>query len=78
MGWTGGGEILAAVWPTIEGFVEDEIKRIFIYIALINALEDQDADTLGEVVYCTNDQVDPILIGILREMGHLDEEQEDD
>ena len=72
MGWTGGSEILNAVWPLVERFVDLEKHRAQIYVALIDALEDEDADTLGEVVYCTTEIVDPVLVDILIAMGHLD------
>ena len=79
MGWTGGSEILSAVWPVIERYVDEEIARSLIYTDLVAALEMEDADTLDEVVYCTTEQVDPVLVAVLIERGHLDpiEEEED-
>lgn len=78
MGWASGSEVLEAMWPVIEARVPYVDDRSLLYVALIEALEEQDADTLGEVVYCTTDTVDPILVDILKAMGHLDDEQEED
>ena len=72
MGWTGGSEILSAVWPDIERYVDAPLERGLIYADLVAALEMEDADTLDEVVYCTTEQVDPVLVAVLIERGHLD------
>ena len=72
MGWTGGSEILTAVWPAICEEIPNASKRGNLYTVLVAALEDQDADTLDEVVYCTTEQVDPVLVAVLIERGHLD------
>ena len=79
MGWTGGSEILSAVWPVVLDEVPEQDAREKIYDTLVAALEMEDADTLDEVVYCTTEQVDPVLVAVLIERGHLDlvEEEED-
>ena len=73
MGWNGGSEILSAVWPVMQRSLPIQPDaRSRIYETIVAALEEQDADTLDEVVYCTTEQVDPVLVAVLIERGHLD------
>jgi len=78
MGWNTGNEVLDYVWPTVQDLVVDEGYREEIYLALVKALEYQDADTLGETVTCVNKTVDPALVRVLIDRQHLEPDWDDD
>lgn len=73
MGWNGGGEILGAIWPHIEDVLPNRPEaRERLYAILIHELENQDADTLDEAILnYDEDEVDPVLLRILEQRGHL-------
>lgn len=48
MGWSGGSLLMSEVIAAIHNHVDDEDIRKEIYLEIIDAFEDKDADTLDE------------------------------
>lgn len=64
MGWSGGSNILGVVVDNVS--LLPETPRRNLYVALVKALENDQADTLGEC-----EGYDPILDSVLLERGHI-------
>lgn len=47
MGWSGGSAVGDEIWNNIRGFIAEESREEAARI-VIDALEDQDCDTIGE------------------------------
>lgn len=71
MGANWGGEFLHGIFPHIQDVVLDAKARERIYSVIVWELEQQDCDTLGEVADCYGDEVDPVLLRVLEQRGHL-------
>lgn len=50
MGWSGGSLLMSEVIAALQNHVDDEDVRKEIYLEIIEAFEDKDADTLDECV----------------------------
>jgi hypothetical protein len=48
MGWASGSSLMSDIIATIQENVDDHDIRVQIYVDIINAFEDKDADTLDE------------------------------
>ena len=77
MGWNSACDILDEVWPVIYDLIVDPDDRVAIYSTFVQSLENHDADTLDEAVLCTSKDVDPALVQVLVDRGHLDADWEE-
>lgn len=71
MGNAHGGEFLYSVFPHVQDVVPDAKARERIYSVIVFELENMDCDTLGEVVDCYTGEVDPVLLRVLEQRGHI-------
>ena len=73
MGWSTGSEILSALVDIIVENVADTNVRENMYRSIVELFEDHDCDTFDE---CAGD--DPVLDNVLKDMGWIDQEDEDE
>jgi hypothetical protein len=69
MGWAGGSEIGERIAKVVEKVVPNIDAKRKIYKAMLDALSENDCDTLAELK-----DIDPILDQLLEKEGYLSDE----